>query len=129
MITLNQLEEMFTNMRDKTKWNVDGPLLWGYFFTHSDPEPLGRAAKSLANLGYRVAGIYKTDDGRHYVLHVERTERHTPKTLHLRNGEFERLAKETGLESYDGMDVGMAPLSDLGRNRGNKMGTEPDSIQ
>jgi hypothetical protein len=29
-IQLAQLEEMFVNMRARTKWNVDGPLLWGY---------------------------------------------------------------------------------------------------
>jgi len=32
MIPQSQLEDMFDNMRAKTKWNVDGPMLRGYFF-------------------------------------------------------------------------------------------------
>ena len=30
-----QLEQMFAQMRANAPWNVDGPLLWGYFFTKS----------------------------------------------------------------------------------------------
>lgn len=37
-ITLQNLKQMFANMRAQTKWNVDGEMLWGYFFTDSIPE-------------------------------------------------------------------------------------------
>jgi len=60
----------------------------------------------LTASGYRLVRIYPTDDRSTCVLHVERIEKHTPQTLHARNGEFEKLAAELGLESYDGMDVG-----------------------
>jgi len=101
-----QMEEMFANMRAQTKWDVDGELLWGYFFTDPDTNLLERASERLTTSGYRLVQIYPTDDKSTYVLHVERIEKHTPQTLQIRNGEFEKLAAEFGLESYDGMDVG-----------------------
>ena len=106
MMTLQQMEQMFANMRSQTKWDVDGDMLWGYFFTDPDTNKLERASQRLIATGYRFVKIYPTDDKRTCFLHVERVEKHTPKTLHARNGEFEKLASEFGLESYDGMDVG-----------------------
>ncbi len=105
-MTLQQMEQMFANMRAETKWDVDGDMLWGYFFTDPDTNKLERGAKRLTASGYRFVRIYPTDDKSTCVLHVERIEKHTPQTLQVRNGEFERLASELGLESYDGMDVG-----------------------
>ena len=105
-ITLQQLKDMFSSMRAQTNWDVDGDMLWGYFFTDPDPKKLEPVAEHLARSGYRVVSIYETDDKSTHFLHVERVEKHTPQTLHARNGEFERLAGEFGLECYDGMDVG-----------------------
>jgi hypothetical protein len=105
-MTLQQMEQMFANMRAQTKWDVDGEMLWGYFFTDPDTNKLERASQRLTASGYRLVKIYPTDDKSTCFLHVERIEKHTPQTLHARNGEFEKLANELGLESYDGMDVG-----------------------
>jgi hypothetical protein len=106
MITLQDLEKMFANMRAETKWDVDGEMLWGYFFTDTDPKKLERVVQPLTNAGYRFVSIYETDDKSTHFLHVERVEKHTPQTLHARNAEFYKLAEEHGLDSYDGMDVG-----------------------
>jgi len=108
MITLQNLQDMFSNMRRETKWNVDGDLLWGYFFTDRDPKKLEIASKHLVTNGYRFVSIYETDDKSTHFLHVECVERHTPESLHDRNRSFYRLADEFELESYDGMDVGPA---------------------
>lgn len=105
-MTLQQMEQMFANMRAQTKWDVDGEMLWGYFFTDPDTNKLERASQRLTASGYRLVKIYPTDDKSTCVLHVELIEKHTPQTLQARNGEFEKLANELGLESYDGMDVG-----------------------
>jgi hypothetical protein len=105
-ITLQALEDMFANMRATTKWDVDGEMLWGYFFTDTDPKNLERVVEPLTNAGYRFVNIYETDDKSTHFLHVERVEKHTPQTLHARNAEFYKLAEKFGLESYDGMDVG-----------------------
>ena len=109
-ITLAQLEQMFSNMRAKTNWNVDGPLLWGYFFFDPNPEKLKRANAELEALGYRTVNLEKVDGAQIFRLHVERVEIHTPATLNSRNLQFYALAKKHGVESYDGMDVGPAPV-------------------
>ncbi len=105
-MTLEQMKDMFANMRAETKWNVDGDMLWGYFFTDPNPEKLESAAKELSGRGYHFVKVYQADDMSTHWLHVERIETHTPQSLHIRNGELYKLADELGLESYDGMDVG-----------------------
>jgi hypothetical protein len=109
MIALEKLQEMFTEMRAQTPWNVDGPLLWGYFFTSSQEEALRRAANHLTGLGYSFVGLHPTENPKVWVLHVERPETHTPQSLFQRNQEFYELASSYGLDSYDGMDVGPLP--------------------
>jgi hypothetical protein len=105
-IQLAQLETMFANMRANTKWNVDGPLLWGYFFFDPNPEKLKLAASDLQAQGYRVVGIASVAGKDTFRLHVERVEAHTPASLNDRNNELYALATKYGLASYDGMDVG-----------------------
>lgn len=109
MISRELVEQMFRNMRAKSNWDVDGVLLWGYFFTAVEAVRLETASNYLSRLGYRCLPVYRTDDGSTNVLHVERAERHTAETLHIRNCEFEKLAMDFGLDSYDGMDVGLVP--------------------
>ncbi len=99
---------MFANMRREAPWNMDGDLLWGYFFTDPDPKKLQPVAERLSTAGYRIVKVYLTDDGSTHFLHVERVETHSAKSLHARNAEFYALASEFGIESYDGMDVGPA---------------------
>ncbi len=62
MMTLQQIEQMFANMRAQTKWDVDGEMLWGYFFTDPDTNKLTRASQRLTASGYRLVQIYPTDD-------------------------------------------------------------------
>jgi hypothetical protein len=110
MIELEKLEDMFSDMRAKTNWNVDGPMLWGYFFTDHSADKLERAAILLTAQGYQLVGIHETDDGSTRVLHVERVEEHSPQTLYTRNEKLYELANQFGLDSYDGMDVGLVPV-------------------
>ena len=116
MITIEQLEEMFTNMREHTDWDVDGELLWGYFFTDADPDKLEKAAEALDQMGYDVVEIFQSEDDEDpsitdYVLHVERIEPHTPQSLFDRNKELIDFAMKHDLESFDGVDVG-SPFED-----------------
>lgn len=107
-ITRAEVDELFERMGEEL--DVDRELLWGYFFTDGDKKKLKPLADELAAMGYREVALYRTDDRRTYFLHVERVERHTPETLHARNGELAALAERFGVESYDGMDVG--PVED-----------------
>lgn len=107
-IQIGQLEAMFSDMRAKTKWNVDGPLLWGYFFFDRNPAKLKQAAAELERAGYRLVSLDQAEGKPLYRLHVEKMEAHTAASLHARNTEFYLLAERHSLASYDGMDVGPA---------------------
>jgi len=124
MIELEDLKDMFEDIRSDSNWDVERPMLWGYFFIDSSPEKLERAAKELEQLGYRYVDIYLPDDdeddvdedrqdddegeggAEHWFLHVEKEEIHTPESLHERNRQLYAFAEKHGLADYDGMDVG-----------------------
>ena len=105
VISRKELASMFANIRKQTPWNIDGDMLWGYFFHHSTAGPLRLASHELEASGYRSVGIFVPDAGG-YTLHVERVESHTVESLHARNSDLEALAARLGIDSYDGMDVG-----------------------
>ena len=110
-----QLQQMFDGIRQQTKWNVDGDMLWGYFFADTKPDRLKAVQRELEKQGYRFVDLYETErDGKpsgEFMLHVEKVETHTVDSLDTRNGELDALAAKYGLHSYDGMDVGPAPES------------------
>ena len=107
-LTLSQMEEMFRGLRAKTEWDVDGPLLWGYYFFDTSPAKLARLGDELKASGYRVVGIEPVAGKPDHRLHVERVEKHTPASLHARNQELYALAAKYTVDAYDGMDVGPA---------------------
>jgi hypothetical protein len=108
-IQLSQLEVMFADMRAKAPWNVDGPLLWGFFFFDPSAAKLREAASELQASGYKVVSLAEVPGRRIFRLHVEKVEIHSPQTLHERNLQFYALAQKHKLASYDGMDVGPPP--------------------
>lgn len=110
-ITIEKLQEMFDNIKKDTKWNITGDMLWGYFFTHNEPQLLEDVADQLENKGYRKVSIYlsekdEQDDPDQFWLHIEKIETHTPESLDARNDEFYIFAHKHNIDSYDGMDVG-----------------------
>ena len=89
VITKDSLVEMFDNIAETTDWDMSGPMLWGYFFTHPSKDRLEQAAPALQSQGYRLVDIYLSDKDSPdeidlWWLHVERVETHTPDTLHDR---------------------------------------------
>ncbi|HQS58102.1 MAG: hypothetical protein B7Y56_04045 [Gallionellales bacterium 35-53-114] len=106
MIEKAQLQDMFDNIRTRTKWNIYGNMVWGYFFTGKNEKVLEAPSKELSKMGYKVVAIYPADDNSAYWLHIEKIETHTVQSLYQRNSELYRFAsKHKGVE-YDGMDVG-----------------------
>jgi hypothetical protein len=111
MIEREDIEEMFADIRTQGKWNLDGPLLWGYFFTAGTKQKLEPAGKALTKDGYRFVDIWlsesdEPDEPDCWWLHVERVEHHTVDSLHKRNKLLEAVAKKFDVD-YDGMDVGL----------------------
>jgi hypothetical protein len=101
------IEDMFDSMK-KNKWNVDGDLLWGYFFIDQDPVKLEKFADYLVSMGYWYVDIYADGERDLHWLHVEKIETHTIISLDKRNKELHKLARDFGVQDYDGMDVGKA---------------------
>lgn len=109
-IFLHHLEKMFENIASGPKWDMTGPMLWGYFFTHSEPSRLEAAAAKLKDLGLQYGGVQladkKTDDAPDvYRLHVAEVRAHSPQSLDERNNELYLFAHAEGIDAYAGMDV------------------------
>ena len=106
---------MFDNIKKSTDWNIDGLMLWGYFFTDPSAEKLQSLKSKLPGDCYSFVDLFvpelENDEDEYYFLHVERIESHTVLSLHSRNLEFYALADQLGIDTYDGMDVGPSPNS------------------
>ena len=108
---LENIEEMFRNMSENG-WNVEGDLLFGYFFFHRTEQDLKNLLHHLSAKSYELAELFEIEDGStgkgtgRFVLHVERVETHSPESLAKRNVEFTELAVSWHIDLYDGFDVG-----------------------
>jgi len=111
-ITLQQLQEMFAGLRSETDWNIDGEMLWGYYFTAPAPEVLESVAETLSERDYDISEIFESDDEPIFILQAERLEKHTPESLFALNAELEALAAKFEGVEYDGMDVNPADGED-----------------
>ena len=107
-ITLQQLQEMFAGLRSETDWNIDGEMLWGYYFTASAPEVLESVAETLSERNFDISEIFESDDEPIFILQAERLEKHTPESLFALNAELEAVAAKFAGVEYDGMDVNPA---------------------
>ena len=107
MISKSELIAMFEAIADQTDWDMTDEMVWGYFFTDDDRGKLEACSKRLAKEGYQLVDIMDGDEvDDPLTLHVEKIEIHTPESLDARNQQLAAIAKEMGLSSYDGMDVG-----------------------
>jgi hypothetical protein len=99
-----RIEQMFDQMKSKSKWSTDAPMVWGYFFFDPEQELLAKLAEEMKLSGYKVVELFK--GGKMYTLHVEKVEVHTPASLFKRNAELGALATTRCIKIYDGYDVG-----------------------
>ena len=104
-ITLQQLQEMFAGLHSETDWNLDGEMLWGYYFTAAAPEVLESLAEKLEERDFDVVEIFESDDDPVFILQAQRIEKHTPQSLFALNAQLEELVSQFEGVEYDGMDV------------------------
>jgi hypothetical protein len=110
IITREDMVGMFADMKANAPWDISKPLMWGYFFADPSKEKLEQAVPLLKAKGYAFVGVYPSnkenpDDPDLWWLQVEKAEKHTVDSLHLRNQEFYQFIEAQQIESYDGMDV------------------------
>jgi len=109
---LESIREIFEEARTEDKWNIDEEMLYSYFFVDKDIDKLEKLGLDLEAKGYDFLDIFeladeKTDESTgEYLLHIDKTEIHTPESLAQRNAEFQNLANEYEIASYDGWEFG-----------------------
>src|SRR5215204_1068734 len=109
---LDGINEIFDAARSEDKWNTDEEMLYSYYFVDEDVDKLEKLGDELEKRGYDFIDIFeladeKTDEATgEYLLHIDKTEIHTPESLAARNVEFQNLADEYEIASYDGWEFG-----------------------
>jgi hypothetical protein len=111
VIDRETLKEMFDSIAEQGQWDMSQPMLWGYFFTHSDPKRLHDVVPILQSRDYEFVDIFKSEEddpakAELWWLHVQRVEVHSVDSLFARNEQLDDFARGQRLASYDGMDVG-----------------------
>lgn len=106
------IKEIFETARNEDGWNLDEEMLYSYYFADESVEKLEKLGLELEKQGYDFLDIFELGDEEtgestgEYLLHIDRVEKHTPQTLAERNVEFQRLADENEISSYDGWEFG-----------------------
>ena len=109
---LDGINEIFDAARTEDKWNTDEEMLYSFYFVDEDVDKLEKLGDELEKRGYDFIDIFeladeKTDEATgEYLLHIDKVETHTPESLAQRNVEFQNLANEYEIASYDGWEFG-----------------------
>lgn len=109
---LETIREIFAAAKQEDNWNLDEDMLYSYFFVDSDVDKLEKLGVYLEEQGYIFVDIFELGDEEtgestdEYLLHIDKIETHTPESLAQRNVEFQNLADEYGIETYDGWEFG-----------------------
>jgi hypothetical protein len=109
---LEGIKEIFNTARTEDKWNTDEEMLYSYYFVDTDVDKLEKLGLKLEADGYDFLDIFELGDEEtdestgEYLLHIDKVETHTPESLAQRNVEFQTLAEQHELVSYDGWEFG-----------------------
>jgi hypothetical protein len=109
---LENINEIFNTARTEDGWNMEEEMLYSYFFVGKDVDKLETLGLDLEKQGYDFIDIFELGDEEtekptgEYLLHIDKVEIHTPDSLAARNVEFQNLADEYEIESYDGWEFG-----------------------
>ena len=106
------IKEIFADAKSEDNWNLDEPMLYSYYFVDEDPDKLESLGVALEETDYDFIGVYELGDEEtekstgEYMLHIDKTEIHTPESLARRNVEFGKLAEDYKIKTYDGWEFG-----------------------
>jgi hypothetical protein len=103
VIDKKTIQDFFRSNLDRGA-KIDGPMLWGYFFTDTAKSKFKMLKAALVADGYRYVDI--SGEKGDYTLHVERVETHTPASLFDRCVDLDELATDLGVDDFEGFDVG-----------------------
>lgn len=113
--TASQIEgitEIFNDAKTEDGWDLNEEMLYSYYFVDESVDKLEKLGLKLEADGYDFVDIFELGDEEteqstgEYLLHIDKTEVHTPESLAQRNVEFAKLAEEYELKTYDGWEFG-----------------------
>lgn len=108
---IKEVTEIFADAKSEEGWNVEGEMLYSFYFVDESIEKLEKLAEHFEKESYDSINIYELGDEEtqkptgEFMLHLDKTEAHTPETLVTRNEEFFKIADEYEVE-YDGWEFG-----------------------
>ena len=109
---LEGIKEIFNTARTEDNWKTDEDMLYSYYFVGKDIDKLEKLGLELEKQGYDFIDIFELGEEEtdkptgEYLLHIDKVETHTPDSLAARNVEFQNLADEYEIDSYDGWEFG-----------------------
>ena len=109
---LEGINELFNAAKTEDGWNLDEEMLFSYYFVDKAVDKLEKLGEYLDKEGYDFVDIFELGDEEtnestgEYLLHIDKAEIHTPESLAQRNVEFQTLADEYEIETYDGWEFG-----------------------
>lgn len=109
---LEGIREIFELATKEDGWDLENDMLYSFYFADESVEKLEKLGEYLAGKKYDFVDIFELGDEEtgestgEYLLHIDKLEKHTPESLAERNVEFQKLADEYEIESYDGWEFG-----------------------
>jgi hypothetical protein len=109
---LEGIREIFAEAKREDNWNTDEPMLYSFYFVDKNVDKLEKLGLKLEADGYDFIDIFQLGDEAtqkptgEYLLHIDKIEAHTPESIAQRNVEFQKLADEFEIETYDGWEFG-----------------------
>ncbi|MGI8787872.1 MAG: ribonuclease E inhibitor RraB [Pyrinomonadaceae bacterium] len=106
------IKEIFAEAEREDNWNLKDEMLYSYYFVDKSVDKLEKLGLKLEADGYDFIDIFELGDEEtdqptgEYLLHIDKVETHTPESLAQRNVEFQTLADEFEIETYDGWEFG-----------------------
>ena len=109
---LDGIREIFETAKREDGWNLEEEMLYSYYFVDESVEKLEKLGHEIGNRGFEFVDIFELGDEEteeatgEFMLQIDKVEKHTPESLAERNVEFQKLADEHEISSYDGWEFG-----------------------
>lgn len=109
---LDGIREIFAEAKQEDNWKIDEPMLYSFYFVDKSVDKLEKLGLKLEADGYDFVDIFELGDEEtekstgEYLLHIDKIEIHTPESIAERNVEFQKLADQFEIETYDGWEFG-----------------------
>jgi hypothetical protein len=109
---LETIREIFDTAKREDNWNLEEPMLFSFYFVDESVDKLEKLGLHLEKEGYDFVDIFELGEEEtskptgEYLLHIDKVGMYTPEDLADLNVEFQKLADEYEIGTYDGWEFG-----------------------